>query len=146
MKTKMAHIVLTLGLFCCSSNVGTTQSEIEDNFDLSTAGNPTILRNCDDDAFPHMEFDSTNKDTFQILISDGNPVEKETTFEYDSAQYEVDGNNKILSGENAVGSNYKLTYDPDLATYSLVVDYNCSKIEDNLDCTNTVFDCTGPLQ
>lgn len=136
----------TLTFFGCGDAItGVDQNYIETQFDLDSTTNPTILDLDVGDVCPKFEFDSTNETKYFLRTADGSPKDTQAVFQYASTQYDTDGSLRVLKGSNSTGSTYELKYDPDLKTYMLTVDYNCTDASDTENCTNSTFTCTGPL-
>ena len=146
---KFPKLILFFFIFgivhCEDVMVGVDQDFIEDSFDLPTSQNPTIIDVDEDDVCPRFEFNSSNENSFFLRIGDGNPIDLIALFQYDTTEYLVDIDDRVLRGENSSTSTFELRYNPETSLYTMIVDYNCTADLETENCTNTNFNCSGPL-
>lgn len=143
---KKLLLLCIVGLSFCSDEGknGVDQDFITEQFQLSSASNPTILDVDATDDCPRLEMDSTDKKTFQIRFAgNNNPPEEQTTFEYADDVYKQDGEKHILKGINATDTKFEITFDGN-EIYTITIDFNCANAGDP-DCSTTTFDCSGLL-
>lgn len=137
----------TIFLIHCSGDEvsGVKQDFIRESFKLSKTRDIAIIDVATGTDCPQVEFDSNNNSTFQIRRSEGNPSVKQTTFTYDNDAYSVDGDKRILKGDNKTNTTYEISFDIVTEIYSIQIDYACADANEP-GCANTSFSCSGPLQ
>ncbi len=143
---KKLLLLCMVGLTFCSDDGqnGVDQAFITEQFELSSASNPTILDVDESNDCPRLVMDSSDSETFQIKFAGStNPPEDQITFAYADDVYKLDGQKHILKGINDTDTTFEITFDGD-AIYSIRIDFRC-KIAGDPDCITTVYDCSGPL-